>query len=217
MPKKERLNRDYYKGENAEHYSDSSWMAKNQLKTAKRAFELLNDDRIGGKIKKDYNNCIILDLGCGSGYSSALFRELGFKVIGLDYSFDMLLQNKRYNDLLDQEDQKQSITSVLINAQIEYLPFRKECFDYIISFSAFNFIFDGLKHESQKRSLGHRVVKQIKSVQKADGRLVIEFYPDDEDLNVYLDSFRNKFDGGLVIDNPGLRKEQKFLILKKSK
>lgn len=217
MPKKEEFHRDYYKGSNAEHYADSSWMARNQLKTAERAYQLLNDEKIGGDLAENPKNQVILDLGCGTGYSRVLFDELGFSTMGIDISFDMLIHNKKYHELLDEEDGVDTLKPILIAAQIEDLPLRPRVCDHIISFSAFNFIFDRAKNTHEKKSIIRRVIEHILSVLKKNGRVIIEFYPKQQDLDLYLNSLRNDFIGGLVIDNPGLRKEQKFLILKKSK
>jgi len=40
--------------------------------------------------KKDLNEKILLDVGCGTGSLSLEFNEIGFEVIGVDISYDML-------------------------------------------------------------------------------------------------------------------------------
>lgn len=221
--KKEVLNRDFYSGDNAEFYTESHWMARNQIKTSSRILELLEDTRIGGEFNKEYDNMTILDLGCGSGYSNIIFRDLGFRVIGVDYSWDMLKKNinlKNYVKRSEQQEKENSkdhlgkLNPILINGTIENLPFRPDSIEIIISISAFNFILDNIISVHEKKELLSHISKHLSQLLKESGRVAIEFYPNKKDIDLYLEAFTKNFTGGLIIDNPGLRKEQKFLILK---
>ena len=202
VPRKESLDRDFYFGEKAEFYAKSKWMARNQMKSTKRAMELLEDERIGGEFEIDTSHLLILDLGCGSGYSSHVMEANEFHTIGLDNSFDMLLQNR----------EKSIKKRHIICGMIEALPLRKNVFNAVISISAFNFILEHVLQKDKKRIL-RNVAKKLSNVLMKHGRIVIEFYPKKEDIPLYMEALKQYFDGGLVIDNPNQRKEQKFLIL----
>jgi SAM-dependent methyltransferase len=232
-PKKhEKLTHEFYFGEQAEFYGSSQWMAKNQVKTACRVLELLEDEKIGGQLRgelkgelvrevgselgdiNEFSNMIFLDIGCGSGYSSIIFEDNGGTVIGLDLSMDMLMQNL----LLHQSNnENKRILPTLINASINNIPLRDNCVNHVISISAFNFILDNLIDESSKKNELKSIVKDLNNITLSKARIVIEFYPEKKDLELYLNAFSAYFNGGLIIDNAGLRKEQKFLILQKKR
>lgn len=229
--KRGRPTKDYYYGDNAEEYSRSRWMAKNQIKTSLKSFELLNSEKLGGPLKEHFQDLLILDLGCGSGFSTIVFEEKGFNVIGLDISFDMLLKNLTQQGLINEIIEEQelikkeneynfqvnenTIIRILINAPIEYIPLRKNTIDHIISISSFNFILNEFMSPNEKMKIIEKVKQILHRILKSKARVVIEFYPELQDINIYLKGFKDLFEGGLIIENPKTRKEQKFLILKK--
>ncbi|MHA1112124.1 MAG: class I SAM-dependent methyltransferase [Promethearchaeota archaeon] len=202
-PKKESLDREFYFGEKAEFYATSKWMARNQMKSTQRALELLEDSRIGGELTNSPEHLLVLDLGCGSGFSSQIIEDEGFRMIGLDNSFDMLQQNL---------EKTHPHRRNLVCGMIEALPFRKHAFDIMISISAFNFILEK-KEPKDKKKILKNVTSALHKVIGPNGRVVIEFYPKKIDIPLYLESLKQHFEGGLIIDNPNQRKEQKFLIL----
>ncbi len=206
VPKKESLDRDFYFGEKAEFYAKSKWMARNQMKSTRRALELLEDERVGGDLESDPSTFLLLDMGCGSGYSSYVMEMNEFHTIGLDNSFDMLVQNR------EKSTQKRNIVCGVIEA----LPFRRKQFNGIISISAFNFILERVQQKDKKKIL-RNVAGKLSTILVEQGRVVIEFYPKKEDIPLYIEALKQFFEGGLVIDNPDQRKEQKFLILKSKK
>ena len=205
-PKKETLDRDFYFGEKAEFYAKSKWMARNQIKSTQRALGLLEDPRIGGELSSYLEDYIILDLGCGSGFSTHVIESEGFQVIGLDNSFDMLEKHM---------ERTVPFKRNLVCGLIEALPFRENSVNMIISISAFNFILENV-HQRDKRKKLREVSQSLSKVLKVKGRVVIEFYPKKEDISLYLESLKN-FEGGMIVDNPNQRKEQKFLILRSKK
>ena len=220
-PKKKdeyKLNKDFYKGENAEFYANSGWMKRNQLKTAGRVYDLLYNEAIydPNKYPQQSSENMLLDLGCGNGYSSEIFEDQDFRVVGLDISFNMLQYNiKQFGGHgVGKPNQR---NPVLVNGLIEALPYRENSFDVIISISAFNFIIDEQMDHAERLKRIKDTAEQIFSVLKPHGRVVIEFYPSKADLDIYLKGFKKYFMGGLIIDNPGLRKEQKFMILRSLK
>src|SRR5271157_2478397 len=84
--------KDSFFNEGAEEYKGARWMARIQAATTTRAMELLVDDRIGGDIEEQEKHCnLVLDLGCGNGFSTEVIMDHGFFfVVGIDVSQDML-------------------------------------------------------------------------------------------------------------------------------
>lgn len=215
--KKEKLDKDFYYKDNAKFYSDSQWMAKNQTTTTTRALELLEDIKIGGKLDKTPSLPIVLDLGCGNGFSSYVCEKKGFKVVGLDLSMDMLYENIQHQKIMENDIENRVHKRILINASIEHIPLRDESVNFIISISAFNFVINESITVMEKKNLLFGISRDLKRILRQNGRIVIEFYPKQKDLDLYLKTLKNDFNGGLIIDNPSLRKEKKFLILKSIK
>jgi SAM-dependent methyltransferase len=208
--KKEKLDKSFYHGENAKFYSESKWMARIQIETASRLLNLLEDERIGGKIKNNFQNIIILDLGCGNGFSMLVFEDKGFdRIIGIDISMDMLKEN------LKMQDKRENPARILINASIENLPIRLKSIDHIMSISAFNFILTDVMEYETKKEILTGISEDLYGIMNDYGKIAIEFYPKDPDIDLYLSTLKFNFIGGLIVDNPGLRKEKKYLILQK--
>jgi len=59
----------------------------------------------------------ILDLGCGSGRDLLFFSEMGYQIVGLDYSFNLLRLAKRFS------------RQPVIQADFQALPFGNNVFD----------------------------------------------------------------------------------------
>jgi 2-polyprenyl-3-methyl-5-hydroxy-6-metoxy-1,4-benzoquinol methylase len=79
-----------YIGDKAFEYDTQRWMERNQKRTTLKAVEFLFDEKLGkNNILKSFPY-LILDLGCGSGFSSEVLIEKGFRVIGMDLLLDML-------------------------------------------------------------------------------------------------------------------------------
>jgi len=208
MVKKERPKfPDSYVGEQAREYDSSKWMERNQRITTSRCMELLFDSKLGDTPNLNNDELLVLDLGCGTGFSTEILLEEEFNVISIDILPDMI-------DLF----QKKNIeTSNLILADIRNLPIRENKIDHIISVSSFNFIYEDILDNNEKNKILQQTVKIFKEVLKNNGRVILEFYPETEvDTKLLMRYFKSAgFNGFLVQDNPGLRKEQNFLILKK--
>lgn len=208
MVKKERPKfPDSYIGDQAIEYDTSKWMERNQRITTNRCLELLFDSNLG--VFPDFNNneLLLLDLGCGTGFSTEILLEEGFNVISIDILSDMiyLLHKKKLENFN------------LILADIRNLPIRENKIDHIISVSSFNFIYEDILDNNEKNKILQQTVKIFKEVLNNNGRVILEFYPETEvDIKLLMKYFKlADFNGFLVQDNPGLRKEQNFLILKK--
>lgn len=93
----------------------------------------------------------VLDLGCGAGNVSALYREKGCRVVGLDISENAIELAK-----------KQGIEAREWDLNKMPLPFREESFDVVI-------LSDVLEHIVAPISL----LKEIKRILKRGGKLII--------------------------------------------
>jgi 18S rRNA (guanine1575-N7)-methyltransferase len=192
-----------YYGSEAEEYASSQWMKENQEETTERAVDLMESDFLGGLIPQEPEHVIVLDIGAGCGYSTDILNEYGFVTIAMDLSIDMLSKNQNENRIL---------------ADLRQHPFRNTIIDYIISVSAFNFASSGAKSKDEKKRLITKSIEELYRISKPNSRIVIEFYPEKEELDMFLDAFRKiGFDGGLIIDDPDTKTEKKFAILKRKK
>lgn len=206
-----------YLGKEAEDYESSSWMERNQKKTTLSCIRYLFDEKLNDlrriEIQKDFPY-LILDLGCGTGFSSEVLLENGFRVIGVDVLMDMLSK-------ASQKKRELSFSNIfeLILADINYLPFRINSINHIVSISAYNFIIHEKRELGEKRKTLSNTARNLREILKNYGRIVIEFYPEsDRELNLFTESFKNNgFDGFFVKSNPNQKSGQTFLLLEKER
>lgn len=107
----------------------------------------------------DENN-LTLDLGCGNGRHSKLLLEKEIDTIGMDISFN-ILKTALKNEL-------SSLTQLLvgvINADVEYLPFKDGSFDRIVMIAVFHHL-----DTQQKRK---QALQEIAKIMKSKGRLLL--------------------------------------------
>lgn len=207
---------DSYIGHKSYEYDNSKWMERNQKKTAMRCLRYLFDkklDMVGRGDILDNHSYLILDLGCGTGFSSEVLIDSGFKVLGIDVLLDMITLAKNKKLSLEQGSNLN-----LILADIKHLPLRPESIDHIISISAYNFILHNINHYKEKVISIDSTAKSLNKILKKNGRTIIEFYPNnEEELSLFQSSFTsNGFDGFMIKKNPKQRKGQTYLLLKKS-
>lgn len=200
-----------YLGEKAEEYDNQTWMYRNQAQSTLRCIEYLFDEKLGSEILTSNIDFLILDLGCGTGFSSEVLVKNGFRVVGIDILWDMLSKAKLKESL------KQENFTDFILADITRLPLRDHTVDHIISVSAYNFI----THEAHSTREIHKILnnttKHLNNILKSQGRVIIEFYPEnDEELDLYVKSFTSYgFDGYLIKNDLEQKGGQTFLLLKK--
>ena len=208
---------DDYVEEKADEYNNSKWRERNQKRSTLLSFKYLFDEKLRDNEEnslKTEDSALFLDLGCGSGFSSEILVEKGFRVIGVDILSDMLLKarekKKNYHYLQDLE---------LILADINFLPLKNEKIDYIISISAYNFIINEISNLKSKMEILSNTAKSLNKILKKKGRMVIEFYPESEmDLELFNKSFvKNNFEGFMIKGNPSQQAGQTFLLLKKKR
>ncbi len=187
---------DYYKGENLFRYAKSKSMIKIQEKITVRALELLN---LSNK------NSLILDAGCGPGFTSIYLREIGHSVIALDIISEFLY----FYDIKELNP---------IAADMCFPPFKSSSFDAIISISALQWIYRKLNNKVMHNKLVS-LAKSFNNILKKNSKAIFQFYPKaktimDEIGKIFIDN--TNFSGKFVIDNPNNPKKRKiFLVLKK--
>ncbi|MEX2684450.1 MAG: class I SAM-dependent methyltransferase [Candidatus Sigynarchaeota archaeon] len=197
---------DSFASEQAKAYQGARWMARLQHATTRRALELLGDERLGGRISREaMREGVLLDVGCGNGFSTEIAIETGFLlVVGIEISLDMLLLRHLSNSV--------------VQADMARMPFRNGIFSFVISISAMNFLSQDIEDTTLARGVYDAFARQLYALLVPGGRGVVEFYPKSPaELDVITRAFgsRSGFQGFLVIDKPGTRKEQKFLIFRK--
>ncbi|NHJ23669.1 MAG: class I SAM-dependent methyltransferase [Candidatus Lokiarchaeota archaeon] len=206
---------DSYIGDKAKEYNNSKWMERNQKKTTLLCIQYLYDTKLDLLSTQDIledKEYIILDLGCGTGFSSEVLAESGFRVIGVDMLKDMLYKAK-----IKAKDYSNYNNVHYILADINYLPLKENSIDHIISVSAYNFIVSEKRELGDKLKTLNNVATTIYKILKQAGRAVIEFYPKDEkELELFTSSFKkNNFNGFIVKSNLKQKSGQQFLLLKK--
>ena len=88
---------DYIK-DKAGEYDNSKWMERNQKRTTSLCIEYLFDNRLNANDDNGINmeeSPLILDLGSGTGFSSEVLIQNGFRVIGVDILNDMLIKARK--------------------------------------------------------------------------------------------------------------------------
>jgi len=208
---------DSYIGSMSSDYNDSIWMERNQKKTTSICIQYLYDKKLNDiDLEKEIidENSLLLDLGCGSGFSSEILSNHGFRVVGVDILKDMLFKTSEKKRIYPEY---RKIEFIL--ADINSLPFREMTFDHIISVSAYNFITYGLLGNTEKEKRINTTARYLHKILRPLGRIIIEFYPlDEQELNSYISSFtNNNFNGFLLKKHEKQKSGQTFLLLKKPK
>lgn len=206
---------DDYINSKAEEYDSSKWMERNQKRATVLSLHYLYDNKLNDK--KDNANKIgdtflILDLGCGTGFSSEILVENGYRVIGIDVLLDML-------SIAQEKKRTSNLYKILeyILADINFLPIRGEMVDHIISISSYNFITYRMENYGERVKRLNDTAKYLHKILKERGRIIIEFYPkNDKELKIFSNSFiNNGFNGYIVKNKPSQKSGQTFLLLKK--
>lgn len=187
---------DYYNEETLSRYAKSKNMMKIQERITIRALEILD-------LKK--KDSLILDAGCGPGFTTIYLNEQGFKTVALDliprflYFYDI----KELNP---------------ITADMCFSPFKPNSFDAIISISALQWIYRDSNDEIMKNKMID-LAKSFFRILRPNTKAIIQFYPKSKEILDNLSKIiinNTNFKGNLIIDNPNSPKKRKiFLLLKK--
>ncbi len=179
----DRTSAEEYFERHGEDYAKSNAIRHIQHRITQRAVELADWPK-GAKI---------LDLGCGSGFSMEVLKELGYEVLGVDISEKMLgfAKAQGFN---------------VVRADARELPFEDESFDGLLSISMLQWL--GKKDVE-------KVARECYRILKPGGVAVIQFYPRSEDEMVLVGRAFVKagFTGEFTIDNPKNAKKRKIYLV----
>lgn len=189
---------DYFKGDILKNYARSKSLMHIQEKITIRSLELLD-------LKS--KNGLILDAGCGPGFTSIYLKQIGYHVVALDIISNFL----SFYDIRELNP---------LAADMSFLPFQPNIFDAIISISALQWIYRELKNETMEYKLINLAIG-INNVLKPNSKAIFQFYPRS---NLIMESIGKIFTkhtdliGNFIIDNPhNAKKRRIFLLLKKEK
>ncbi|MHA1291959.1 MAG: class I SAM-dependent methyltransferase [Promethearchaeota archaeon] len=202
-----------YIGKKAIQYNSQKWMERNQKRATLLSLQYLFDKKLGVNDIQEDKKYLILDLGCGTGFSSDILIEYNYKVIGIDILIDMLrLAYKKKKEYHYKNLE-------LILADIKYLPIRSLSVNHVISISAYNFIINDSQSSEVKEKIMSNTAKYLNKILKKNGRIVIEFYPKNtNELEAFTKSFiNNGFKGYMIKSKPNQKSGQIFILLKKIK
>ena len=161
---------------------ESPGMRRTQEELTRRAIELLGLGK--GRV---------LDIGCGTGFSTQVLADAGFDVAGIDPEPAMVAVAKARG--LDCRE-----------GSFEKIPFKDREFDAVVSVSA-------LQWADYRKA-----AKEVSRVLGYNAKAAIQFYPEnDDDALAAAKAFaREGFKATLAIDNPKNPKKKKtFLVLER--
>ena len=187
---------DYFKEDILKNYARSKSLMHIQEKITIRSLELLDLRLKSG---------LILDAGCGPGFTSTYLKEIGYNVVALDIISEFLY----FYDIKDLNP---------LAADMCFLPFQPNIFDAIISISALQWIFRDKSNDLMKLKLIY-LSKNIEKVLKPKSKAIFQFYPKNNLIMKEIGKILIKntnLRGTFIIDNPNNKKKRKiFLLLNK--
>jgi len=189
---------DYFRGDVLNKYANSKSVMKIQERMTIRALEILNLEK--------KNNILILDAGCGPGFTSFYLKEIGYNVVTLDIIYDFL----NCYDIKDLNP---------ITADMCFSPFKPNSFDAVISISALQWIFTDINNIYMRNKV-FNLFDTFEKILKKNSKMIFQFYPKTDEImkeigKIVVDN--TSLEGNFIIDNPDSPKKRKiFLFLKKN-
>lgn len=188
----------FYNASEASRYTQNARMAQIQTHLAQRAVHLLGlPEKRGG--------ALILDLGCGTGYSGRVVERGGNFWIGLDVSADMLAASRKPGKPCDQ----------LCHDMGEGLPFRRRLYDGAISISAVQWLCVATQSAHRPKERLQNFFRGLRRCLVPGARAVLQLYPEDP---AQLELIRSaaidaEFGGALVADFPMSENSKKYFLV----
>ena len=169
---------------------------KTQIDLAERCLEIL-------AIPPE-KECLILDIGCGSGLSGSVLSEHGHTWIGLDISKSMLKIAK-----------ENSVEGDLLNVDLgQGFSFRPGTIDYAISVSAIQWLCIAEKSSYNPYKRLKNFFSSLYKCLVIGARCAFQFYPDNpQQIELITKSaIESGFSGGVVVDFPHSTKMKKYYL-----
>ncbi|XP_011208199.1 probable 18S rRNA (guanine-N(7))-methyltransferase [Bactrocera dorsalis] len=187
----------FYNDDEAKKYSTNTRIIEIQIEMAERAYELLtlNEDE----------QCLILDIGCGSGLSGSVLEDNEHIWVGVDISKSML-------DIAVERD---VAGDLVLTDMGDGMPFRPGTFDGAISISALQWLCNADKSTHNPHKRLYKFFSTLFSCLTRTARAVFQFYPENADQIEMVTSQAMKagFYGGLVVDYPNSTKAKKYFLV----
>ncbi len=172
----------YYTKKYSEKYNQSGGFRRIQKRITLDALRIIN-----------FSEGLILDLGCGTGFSTTEVKKQGHDVVGMDKSFEMI------------SFAKQKSLKKLVVGGFTKLPFKKNVFTGIISISSIQW----LKPEQYPD-----LIKELRRVLKPGGKIIIQYYPENKIEKKILKQEAEKKSFRTIIQKTGSgRKTKDFFVL----
>ena len=187
----------FYSVAEADKYDSSSRMAKTQRHLAERALHLLQLDK---------PHCLLLDLGCGTGFSGTPLERAAHARIGLDLSEPMLLAARAPR-------KRRDLAHADIGAR---LPLRQRLFDGALSISAVQWLCFPSKAGVEPRKRISTFFRGLRAVLAPGARAALQVYPEEPaHMQMLRDGALSAgFSGSLLVDYPKSERSKKlFLVL----
>ena len=141
---------DYWTRERALEYDSKRNIEKFQVEITLKALEILG-----------LKNGLVLDAGCGTGFSTKTIQDAGLDVIGIDVSSEMCALALKKG-------------LAVVQGSFQELPFTNEYFDGIISVSSLQWVSGN--YETVLEAY-HAVSSEFFRVLKNGCKAVVQFYP----------------------------------------
>jgi len=184
----------YFSKETAENYEKSRRMKQVQQEMTAFAAKLLKSRRISkGRV---------LDVGCGTGFSTEVLKEKGYSVVGIDVSQPML-------------DIAKAKGLQVKKADMRSIPFPDESLSAIVCISALQWITGKSREEIIANY--QKTASEFYRVLKKKGVAVVQFYPKTkEETRIVERAFKKAgFKKSTHVFMPGTREEKVFWVLEK--
>ena len=182
----------YWTAVEAEKYDISTVMRKTQTEMTQRIMSELELPP----------RSLVLDVGCGTGFSMQTVQQFGCVPVGMDISFDMLKLAKAKR------------MRFLIRGDFLRLPFKEKSFDALISVSTLQWV-AGKTAEDIKDQY-KMIAKESNRVLRPGGRAGIQFYPaTPTEFEMVKRAFKSAAFGGHVLEEGSGKKLKRYLILQK--
>jgi len=188
----------FYTKEEVKRYDNNSGMKRSQINLTKIALSISD-------INTNNKSVLILDIGCGTGFSLEYLKSLGFiNLKGIDPSTEMIKIAKDKGFLVD-------------NLSFEELYKIKTKFDFIISISALQWVIANKKGLLLK-NLIKKIGKELYNLLNPNGKAVIQLYVESESIFVDISSSFRRCNFSVkeyIYNCNSLKKRKYFLILSK--
>lgn len=188
---------ELYNDNTAYRYARSSRLSDVQTELASRCIELL---------ALPQTPSLLLDIGCGTGFSTSVAHDAGHIIIGTDLSRSMLEEAS--------EDVESNVDLLTSDAG-EGVPFRTGTFDGAISVSAIQWLCTAANSGQNPHRRLREFFETLYASLRTRARAALQFYPENVQQMELITSAaaRAGFSGGLLIDYPNSARAKKHYLV----